>query len=120
MATTELYPSSSGFSLPRATWHGLYKKIKKLKQKFYLAIRSQPDADVEDLVVVEEGEGEGAVHSPMSAVSNQKAPVLSNCKRIESESFYGNGSRFSALLIPFLKMRSDTFLNHLFSCFPVH
>ena len=60
----------------------------------YLAIRSQPDADVEDLVVVEEGEGEGAVHSPMSAVSNQKAPVLSNCKRIESESFFGNGIRF--------------------------
>ena len=47
---------------------------------FYLAIRSQPDADVEDLVVVEEGEGEGAVHSSMSAVSHQKAPILSNCK----------------------------------------
>ena len=45
---------------------------------FYLAIGSQPDADVEDLVVVEEGEGEGAVRSSMSAVSHQKATILSN------------------------------------------
>ena len=49
---------------------------------FYLAIRSQPDADVEDLVVVEEGEGEGAVRSSMSAVSHQKTPILSNWKTI--------------------------------------
>ena len=82
MATTELYPSSSGFSLPRATWNCLCWKFKTTAKGIlaYLAIRSQPDADVEDLVVVEEGEGEGAVHSAMSAVSHQKAPVLSNCK----------------------------------------
>ena len=73
--------------------------------KFYLAIRSQPDADVEDLVVVEEGEGERAVHSTMDAVSHQKASILANWNRKESESVHKS---------PF------TFFDHLFSSFPVH
>ena len=67
--------------------HVLVSKKQKASCFFlYLAIRSQPDADVEDLVIVEESEGEGAVHSTVSAVSHQKTPILSDCKRRESES----------------------------------
>ena len=70
--------------------------------RYHLAIRSQPDADIEDLVVVEQGESEGTVHSTMSAVSNQKAPILSDCKR----SVHGSESWIGYLSSPSLQLFS--------------